>query len=90
MAYKTRKKVINRWREVWEFSFYNVNKQTKDRSRVQTIGVAVLATVKDRYRTTEQRKKEAIHRFTQIVNTMYPNADQHVTSYGPVKLRVFV
>jgi hypothetical protein len=77
-------------RQLWSFHFRNVNKQTKATGPEQTIVVAVRATGKNNWRKTEAMRKDAVKKFTRIVEFMYPNADQHVRDYGPVRGRVFV
>lgn len=82
---------INRaLRVLWEFKFRNVNKESGDAGPVQVIVVAVSAVRKGNYRKMEAMKSDAVRKFSVIVGTMYPKADQHVLDYGPVNMRVFV
>lgn len=89
-SYKTTQQVTNALRTLWSFTFRNVNKDTQASGPTQTITVAVKTISGGRYRKMNQMRDDAVRKFTAIVNTMYPRADQVVADYGPVKGRVFV
>ena len=90
MAYKTTAQVSAGLRVLWDFNFRNKNKETGEYGPAQSIIICTRAISKGRYTKHWQQKKEAVSKFTKVVETLYPKADQIVSSYGPLNQRVFV